>query len=42
MTTSNAIRTLSVFVLEKILDIHGRRIMVLDPERLETISDSGQ
>jgi CRP/FNR family transcriptional regulator, polysaccharide utilization system transcription regulator len=42
MTTSNAIRTLSVLVLEKILDIHGRRIMVLDPERLETISDSGQ
>lgn len=42
MTTSNAIRTLSGLVWEKILDIHGRRIMILDPEKLEAISESGQ
>jgi CRP/FNR family transcriptional regulator, polysaccharide utilization system transcription regulator len=42
MTTSNAIRTLSGLVWEKILDIHGRRIMILDHEKLEAISESGQ
>jgi CRP-like cAMP-binding protein len=42
MTTSNAIRTLSGMIWERILDIQGRRIMILDPEKLETISESGQ
>lgn len=42
MTTSNAIRTLSGMIWEKILDIQGRRIMILDPEKLEAISESGQ
>jgi CRP-like cAMP-binding protein len=42
MTTSNAIRTLSGMIWEKILDIEGRRIMILDPEKLEAISESGQ
>jgi CRP-like cAMP-binding protein len=42
MTTSNAIRTLSGMVSEKILDIHGRKIVILDPEKLEAINESGQ
>lgn len=42
MTTSNAIRTLSGLVSEKILDIHGRKIMILDSKKLEAISESGQ
>lgn len=42
MTTSNAIRTLSGMAQEKILDIQGRKIMILDPEKLEVISESGQ
>jgi len=42
MTTSNAIRTLSGFVSEKILDIEGRKIMILDPAALKAISESGQ
>jgi hypothetical protein len=42
MTTSNAIRTLSVLVSEKILDIEGRKIMILNLSKLEGISESGQ
>jgi len=42
MTTSNAIRTLSVLVSEKILGIEGRKIMILDQAKLEAISESGQ
>jgi CRP-like cAMP-binding protein len=42
MTTSNAIRTLSGLVSEKILDIQGRKIMILDSKKLEAISESGQ
>lgn len=42
MTTSNAIRTLSGMVSEKILDIQGRKLMILNPQKLETISESGQ
>lgn len=42
MTTSNAIRTLSCFVSEKILEIEGRKITILDLARLEAISESGQ
>jgi CRP/FNR family transcriptional regulator, polysaccharide utilization system transcription regulator len=42
MTTSNAIRTMSGLVSEKILDIEGRRIVILDLIRLEAISESGQ
>jgi CRP-like cAMP-binding protein len=42
MTTSNAIRTLSGMVKEKILGIEGRKIMILDPTKLEVISESGQ
>jgi len=42
MITSNAIRTLSGMVSEKILDIHGRKIEILDLKKLEAISESGQ
>lgn len=42
MTTSNAIRTLSDLVSEKILDIRGRKISILDFDELEAISESGQ
>jgi len=41
MTTSNAIRTLSGFVSEHLLVVDGRRIKVLDENRLRKISKYG-
>lgn len=41
MTTSNAIRTLSNFSSEGVLDIDGRRIRVIDNKKLNRISDLG-
>ena len=41
MTTSNAIRTLSNMVSEKIIEIEGRRIMILNSTKLEHISELG-
>jgi len=41
MTTSNAIRTLSNFCNENIIELDGRRIKVIDSYRLERISDLG-
>lgn len=41
MTTSNAIRTLSNFVDEHILALDGRKIKVIDEERLRKISKIG-
>ena len=41
MTTSNAIRTLSNFTAEGVLDVDGRRIRVLDQQRLNRISELG-
>jgi CRP-like cAMP-binding protein len=41
MTSSNAIRTLSAFSQEGILILEGRRITIIDFNRLETISVSG-
>ncbi|HRX31056.1 MAG TPA: Crp/Fnr family transcriptional regulator [Tenuifilaceae bacterium] len=41
MTTSNAIRTLSVFADEGVIELDGRRIKILDNTRLERISDLG-
>ena len=38
MTTSNAIRTLSIFASENIISIDGRRITIEDPDRLKDIS----
>ncbi|HOW10708.1 MAG TPA: Crp/Fnr family transcriptional regulator [Bacteroidales bacterium] len=42
MTTSNAIRTLSGFASEHIIELDGRKIMVIDQKKLEAISESGQ
>ncbi|MCF0181568.1 MAG: Crp/Fnr family transcriptional regulator [Muribaculaceae bacterium] len=41
MTTSNAIRTLSAFVQEKIITVDGRRIKIVDEESLRNISKFG-
>lgn len=41
MTTSNAIRTLSTFANEKIIAIDGRKIKILDANRLERVSKLG-
>lgn len=41
MTTSNAIRTLSTFATESVISIEGRKIKILDPNRLERISTLG-
>lgn len=41
MTTSNAIRTLSVFTTEKIITVDGRRIKILDYNTLKKISKFG-
>lgn len=41
MTTSNAIRTLSTFVTEKIIVVDGRRIKILNEPMLRKISEFG-
>jgi hypothetical protein len=41
MTTSNAIRTLTTFTKEKLIEVDGRVIRVLDEESLERISKLG-
>ncbi len=41
MTTSNAIRTLSAFVQEKIITVDGRRIMIINEPELRNISKFG-
>lgn len=41
MTTSNAIRALSTFASEKLIAIDGRKIKVIDEERLRKISRIG-
>ena len=41
MTTSNAIRTLSNLASEEIIAIEGRKIMILDYNRLERVSELG-
>jgi CRP-like cAMP-binding protein len=41
MTTSNAIRTLSAFVNERLITVDGRRIRVLDEPQLHKISRHG-
>jgi len=38
MTTSNAIRTLSMFVAERVIVLDGRKIKILDEEKLRKIS----
>lgn len=41
MTTSNAIRTLSAFAQEELIAIDGRKIKLIDEERLRNISEMG-
>ena len=41
MTSSNAIRTLSAFASEGILDVDGRKIRVIDLEKLKNVSRIG-
>jgi CRP/FNR family transcriptional regulator, polysaccharide utilization system transcription regulator len=41
MTTSNAIRTLSTFASEGVINISGRKIKILDMKKLERISSLG-
>ena len=41
MTTSNAIRTLSNFVSEKIIALDGRKIKIIDEEKLRKVSKLG-
>ena len=41
MTTSNAIRTLSTFANEKIISIDGRKIKILDAQKLDRVSKLG-
>jgi CRP-like cAMP-binding protein len=41
MTTSNAIRTLSNFASEKIIAVDGRKVKIIDEERLRKISRIG-
>jgi len=41
MTSSNAIRTLSIFAGEKVIAMDGRKIKILNLEKLERISKQG-
>ena len=41
MTTANAIRTLSAFAQEKLLAVDGRKIKLMDIEKLEKVSRLG-
>jgi CRP-like cAMP-binding protein len=41
MTTSNAIRTLSMFATESVIALDGKKICIIDPSRLEKISQMG-
>jgi len=41
MTTSNAIRTLSIFASEHIIAMDGRKIKIIDEERLRKVSRRG-
>lgn len=41
MTTSNAIRTLSIFENERIISLDGRKIKIIDEEKLHKISRIG-
>jgi len=41
MTTSNAIRTLSTFASERIIAMDGRKIKIIDEERLRRVSRRG-
>ena len=41
MTTANAIRTLSNFATEGIVGLNGKKIKIIDKEKLEQINNQG-
>ncbi|MDR1592047.1 MAG: Crp/Fnr family transcriptional regulator [Prevotellaceae bacterium] len=41
MTTSNVIRTLAVFSSERIIEVHGRTVRILDEDKLRSVSKLG-
>jgi hypothetical protein len=41
MTTSNAIRTLSMFASESVISLDGKKICIVDQAKLEKISQLG-
>lgn len=41
MTTSNAIRTLSTFVSENVIEVDGRLIKIIEEDKLQRISELG-
>ena len=41
MNTSNAIRTLAAFAEEGIVELDGRRIKILDKQKLQRVNDNG-
>jgi CRP/FNR family transcriptional regulator len=41
MTTENVIRTLSEFKKDKIIQTHGKKIVIIDQKLLKSISDFG-
>ncbi|TFH47825.1 MAG: helix-turn-helix domain-containing protein, partial [Bacteroidia bacterium] len=41
MTTSNAIRTLSMFATESVIALEGKKIKIVDTGKLEKISHLG-
>ena len=41
MTTANAIRTLSNFASEGIVELDGKKIKVIDKEKLEQVNNMG-
>jgi len=41
MTTSNAIRTLSMFATESVIVLDGKKICIVDSAKLEKISQMG-
>lgn len=41
MTTANAIRTLSIFASEGIVELDGKKIKVIDKEKLEQVNNMG-
>lgn len=41
MTTSNAIKTLSAFAIEQVIELEGRKIRILDINKLKKISKLG-
>ena len=41
MTTNNAIRTLSALASEKVIELDGKKIRIVDEKRLQLIASRG-